>query len=289
MANINKRVSDNVEGLYYVDSTCINCGVSRHYAPTVFGDNGNCAYVLKQPQNPAETLATQQALLACPVAAIGTTAKIDLQSAVNSFPIHLDGPVFINGFNHRDSYGAHSYFIRTDNGNWLIDSPRFTAHLVEKFMRMGGLDYIFLTHCDDVSDASKYARHFKAKRIIHKLDSHAQRDAEIILDGETDHHYSQARIVFTPGHTRGHLVLLWEDKYLFTGDHFAWLADAERFGSFRDACWYSWGVQIQSVAKLRDFTQVQWVLPGHGKWGQITQGQFGQIIESAVETMKNQI
>jgi glyoxylase-like metal-dependent hydrolase (beta-lactamase superfamily II) len=43
--------------------------------------------------------------------------------------------------------------------------------------------------------------------------------AEMIMNGGCDHFIEGARVLFTPEHC----VLLWEDKYLFTGDYFAWL------------------------------------------------------------------
>ncbi|MGH8593877.1 MAG: MBL fold metallo-hydrolase [Gammaproteobacteria bacterium] len=286
MANPKRRLNANADGNLFVDSTCINCGVSRHYAPELFGDTGTHAYVKRQPQNEAEELAAQQALLACPVGSIGMMQKQDLSAARDSFPMRLADSVFINGFNHRKSYGAHSYFIACSEGNWLIDSPRFIPHLVDAFARSGGLDYIFLTHRDDVCDAHKYAARFNATRIIHRLDADAQEDAELILDGEAQHSIGKAQLIFTPGHTRGHMVLLWDETYLYTGDHFAWIPSLNRFGSFRGVCWYSWEEQIRSVAKLRVSEKVAWVFPGHGKWGPIPQGQFPQIIEDAVQWMR---
>jgi glyoxylase-like metal-dependent hydrolase (beta-lactamase superfamily II)/ferredoxin len=286
MANPKRALNENAPGNFFVDSTCINCGVSRHYAPDIFGDTGTHAFVKRQPLNDAEEHAAKQAMLACPVGSIGMRERTDLQIAAASFPLQLAPSIYINGFNHRKSWGAHSYFIESAAGNWLIDSPRFVSHLVKRLAAMGGIKYIFLTHSDDVADAHGYAAHFNAERIIHRLEAHAQEDAEVILEGESDQVIDEGRILFTPGHTRGHLVLLWREKYLFTGDHFAWLSGSQRFGSFRDACWYSWEEQIQSVEKLRACREVEWVLPGHGKWGQVTKGKFPQIIREAVRRMR---
>lgn len=193
--------------------------------------------------------------------------------------------VYINGFNHRNSYGAHSYFIKSHSRNWLIDSPRFISALVKSFEQMGGIQYIFLTHRDDVCDAHRYAQHFGAKRIIHKRDSDVQKDAEVILEGEQAHRIELGKIHFAPGHTRGHLVLLWDAKYLCTGDHFAWISNLNRFGSFRNACWYSWERQIESVQKMEVFQDVEWTFPGHGKWGRIDKRQFPEIIKKPVQWM----
>ena len=38
MASKKKKLSTNEPGDYYVDSSCINCGVSRWIAPTVFDE-----------------------------------------------------------------------------------------------------------------------------------------------------------------------------------------------------------------------------------------------------------
>jgi hypothetical protein len=51
-------------------------------------------------------------------------------------------------------------------------------------------DNVFLNgfnHRDDVCDAHRYAEYFSAKRIVHLFDSDAQKDAELILDGEGVH------------------------------------------------------------------------------------------------------
>ena len=286
MANPKKALPDNVKGNFFVDSSCINCGVSRHYAPETFGDNGEYSFVKKQPLTDHEVLAVQQALFACPTASIGMREKKDLNPAKDSFPKFMAEDVYINGFNHRDSYGAHSYFIRSDTGNWLVDSPRFVSKLVKKFEKMGGIRYIFLTHRDDVCDAHRYAHHFAAKRIIHKFDSDAQKEAEIVLEGDEAHRFESGEIHYTPGHTKGHLILLWKSRYLFTGDHYAWIPRLDRFGSFRNACWYSWEKQIESVQKMQSFCDVEWIFPGHGKWGRIDQKRFPEIIKQSVQWMK---
>ncbi|MGH8524273.1 MAG: MBL fold metallo-hydrolase, partial [Gammaproteobacteria bacterium] len=138
-----------------------------------------------QPQNEAEELAAQQALLACPVGSIGMMQKKNLSAARDSFPMPLADSVFINGFNHRKSYGAHSYFIACSEGNWLIDSPRFIPHLVDAFARSGGLDYIFLTHRDDVCDAHKYAARFNVCIPFHR--DRGFRSIVITDSGHRDH------------------------------------------------------------------------------------------------------
>lgn len=287
MAKLKLKLDDNVDGRFFVDSTCIDCGACRKFAPLNFGATGEFAFVKKQPQNASEELEARQAIIACPTGSIGTIKKTNLATAQDSFPLKIVPGIFINGYNARDSFGADSYFIKSRSGNWLVDSPRFTKKLVHKFEKLGGIKYIFLTHQDDVADSDLYAKHFNARRIIHELDSHASKNAEIILSSNGDKTINEGKIIFTPGHTQGHQVLLWDEKYLFTGDHFAWLNRLNRFGSFRDACWHSWEEQIRSVEKLKSLTKVQWILPGHGYRKQVEKNSFSQIIGDAVAWMKS--
>ena len=278
MADATRRVPGGADGDFFVDTNCINCGVSRHYAPDTFGDDGAHAFVRRQPSSKAEILAAQMALLACPMAAIGTAQKHDLRRARESFPLALAQGVFVTGYNDRSSYGAHSYFIQGEDENWLVDAPRFTKDRVDKIAALGGLDYIFLTHRDDVAAAHEYAAHFGARRVIHAFEKDAQPGAEIVLKGSGDHDVGSARIIFTPGHTRGHMVLLWRGKCLFVGDHFA----------SRQVSWYSWPAQIESTEKLRALTAVEWVFPGHGKWFPVPPGDFPDFIADKVRKMNAQ-
>ena len=95
----------------------------------------------------------------------------------------MEDGVYYCGFNSEKSFGANSFFVQHPDGNWLVDSPRYIKQLVEFFERNGGLRYIFLSHEDDVADAGKYAKHFSAKRIIHREDADAVPDAEWIIEG----------------------------------------------------------------------------------------------------------
>ena len=73
MADPNDRVPENQPGSYYVDTNCIDCDVCRDTAPSNFTrhDRGNYSFVFKQPQTPEELALCEEALMACPVEAIG--------------------------------------------------------------------------------------------------------------------------------------------------------------------------------------------------------------------------
>jgi len=69
----NDRVKENVPGAYYVDSTCIDCDVCRDTAPENFrrSDANSYSFVYKQPLTEEELAACEEAVLCCPVEAIG--------------------------------------------------------------------------------------------------------------------------------------------------------------------------------------------------------------------------
>jgi ferredoxin len=251
MADFKKRISENVDGEFFVDSTCIDCDTCRQLASGIFEDAGNTSFVQAQPQNPEETLAATLALLACPTGSIGTLHSNRSSEVMNDFPLPIEDGIFYCGFNSPKSFGGNSYFIQHPEGNWLIDSPKFLPHLVHKFTEMGGIRYIFLTHRDDVADAAKYAEKFGSQRIIHAEDKGAQPNAEMIVQGmDLTEPVPGFKIIPTPGHTEGHCVLLYQDKFLFTGDHLWWRRKRKQLGASQSVAWYSWRKQTESMEKL---------------------------------------
>jgi len=73
MANPENKFPENVDGPFYVDDSCIACGVCESEAPDnfKFTDSGDHAFVYKQPENDDEKEASLEALSSCPVDAIG--------------------------------------------------------------------------------------------------------------------------------------------------------------------------------------------------------------------------
>lgn len=280
MANIKRKLQSNIEGQYYVDNSCINCDACRKFAPKHFSDSGEFSYVEAQPTNRKEELAVQRALLSCPTNSIGMLEKENLKEARDTLPLLLKDNIYVCGHNDRSSFGAETYFIKSTKGNWLVDGPSFNKDLCKKFHALGGLKYIYLTHRDDVADAHKWAREFNASRIIHEGDLIAQKDSEIVLSGSEDTLFDEGRVIYTPGHTRGHTCLLYRDKYLFTGDHFCWLKGRGEFGAFEDYCWFDWEMQKQSILKLANYPNVESIFPGHGRRREIEKGDFPRIIKA---------
>ena len=77
MPDRSERVPENKAGAYYVDSTCIDCDVCRDTAPENFcrSDANSYSYVYKQPLNEEELAACEEAVLCCPVEAIGNDGE----------------------------------------------------------------------------------------------------------------------------------------------------------------------------------------------------------------------
>jgi ferredoxin len=66
MANITKRVPENVTGECFVDSTCIDCETCQQLAPETFADAGDHSFVYVQPAAVPQRRQAMRALLACP-------------------------------------------------------------------------------------------------------------------------------------------------------------------------------------------------------------------------------
>jgi ferredoxin len=266
MAHLSQRRRENVTGDLYVDRSCIDCDTCRWMAPEVFRSAGEQSAVYHQPENEAERLRSLQALLSCPTGSIGTVENPkDIKATQQSFPISIAENVYHCGYHSEKSYGAASYFIVRPEGNVLVDSPRFTPPLVKRLEEMGGIRYMYLTHRDDVADHQKYREHFGCDRILHADEISAEtRDVEIQLSGlEPFELAPDLLIIPVPGHTKGHTVLLYGDRFLFSGDHLAWSKELQQLVAFRRVCWYSWPELIKSMHQLANYS-FEWVLPGHG-------------------------
>jgi len=265
MADRARGVADNVAGSFFVDETCIDCDTCRQLAPATFGDNGDFSYVRAQPVDAGQRAAAARALVACPTGSIGCVDKHGLGEAAGEFPLAIAPGVWYCGFASPKSFGGSSYMLEHPDGNWLIDSPRWVERLARRLEERGGIRYIFLTHRDDVADAARYAARFGATRIIHRLELAAQPDAERVIDGRDPVALAPGLLAIpTPGHTRGHMVLLAGDRFLFSGDHIWWSRTHGRLNASRSVCWYSWPEQVRSVALLEQYG-FEWVLPGHGE------------------------
>lgn len=288
MAHLNQRRPQNIDGDFYVDSTCIDCDTCRWMAPDVFHRADGMSAVHHQPTTDKERLIALQALLSCPTASIGTIEKPgDIKQAQVSLPLLIEDNVYHCGYHSEKSYAAASYVIQHPDGNILIDSPRFTPPLVKQLEAMGGIRYLYLTHRDDIADHQKFRDKFGCDRILHADDIATETQSiEIQLTGNEPYPLTEDLVIIpVPGHTKGHTVLLFKNRFLFTGDHLAWSAYLEHLYAFHRYCWYSWPKQIESMKRLSAY-DFEWILPGHGRRYHAPNGEMKTALQNCIEWME---
>jgi glyoxylase-like metal-dependent hydrolase (beta-lactamase superfamily II) len=257
-----ERHSENAPGNWYIDTKCMDCSAVRTAAPGLIVQRGGQSVFARQPTTPDELLMAWRVRLLCPTASVRTESHEDPPAGV--YPDELTASVYRLGYNARASYGAHSFLIHRTGGNVMVDSPRWTSAVVAQIEAWGGLSDILLTHQDDVADADRYARRFKARVSIHRDDRAAAPYADHILEGRDPIQlYDDLLAIPVPGHTAGSVVYLWANRCLFTGDSLAWNFDRGDLSAFRDFCWHSWAEQTRSLRRLLDYP-FEWVFAGHG-------------------------
>ncbi|HEY6232562.1 MAG TPA: MBL fold metallo-hydrolase [Pyrinomonadaceae bacterium] len=258
-------------------------------SPTVFRDHGEQCSVYHQPETEAETRLALMSLVACPTGSIGAVKKHDAHIGIDAFPALIDDNVYFCGFTSESSFGAWSYLIvrpESAGGNVLIDSPRFASQLVKRIESLGGVGHMLLTHRDDVADHELFRKHFGCERVMHADDGAARLGVERIIEGQEPIPLDEELLVIpTPGHTRGHVVFLYREKFLFTGDHLAWSPARETLTAFPSVAWYSWPRQTESMSKLAAYN-FQWVLPGHGSMHHDTTENMRYHLQSCIDWMK---
>ncbi|MCC3433568.1 MAG: MBL fold metallo-hydrolase, partial [Microcoleus sp. PH2017_04_SCI_O_A] len=278
---------ENISGNFYVDSSCIDCDTCRWMAPEVFTQAGEQSAVYQQPTNETASMRGLAALLSCPTSSIGTVEKPkNIKEVQQNLPALVTDNIYHCGYHSEKSYGAASYLIVRPEGNILVDSPRFVPPLVKNIEAMGGIRYLYLTHRDDVADHQKYREYFECDRILHTDEINADtRSVEIQLSGNEPHQIADDLLIISvPGHTKGHTVLLYNNKFLFSGDHLAWSENLQHLIGFRTACWYSWAEQIKSMRNLANYS-FEWVLPGHGRRYDADRETMQQQMQKCIDWM----
>ena len=289
MASLQQRLPENVPGDFFVDSTCIDCDTCSQLAPSIFRDHGDQCSVYRQPETDAEVQRAMMALVSCPTGSIGATRRHNAHVGIDAFPMPLEDNVYFCGFTSESSFGAWSYLITrpaSEGGNILIDSPRFASQLLKRIEAMGGISRMLLTHKDDVADHELFRKRFNCERLMHADDGAERLGIEQVIHGtEPVSLENDLLAIPTPGHTRGHVVYLYRNKFLFTGDHLAWSPVRQTLTAFRSVAWYSWREQTRSMEKLLSY-EFEWVLPGHGDIAHAGIRNMHEQLEHCVSWMK---
>jgi glyoxylase-like metal-dependent hydrolase (beta-lactamase superfamily II) len=128
---------------------------------------------------------------------------------------------------------------------------------------------------------------YQCQRILHQDDlTTATQGIEIVLTGDKPYALGNDLLIIpVPGHSKGHTVLLYNNQFLFTGDHLAFSPHLNHLYAFRRFCWYDWSKQIQSMEKLSHYS-FEWVLPGHGRRYHGTQAEMKKQMTQCLTWMK---
>ena len=78
MADLSDRLTKNVAGRFYVDSSCIDCDQCRNNAPAFFtrDDETGLSVVFRQPVTDEEIAEACEALDGCPSESIGDDGQL---------------------------------------------------------------------------------------------------------------------------------------------------------------------------------------------------------------------
>jgi glyoxylase-like metal-dependent hydrolase (beta-lactamase superfamily II) len=247
-----------------VDERCVNCDVARQLAPGLIGEAGGRSVLLRQPEGEAEVRRLHAAAYACPTRSIRSGSAPD--AALDPFPMALDDTVHLCGHNSTRTAGANSYLLRRPDGStMMVDTPRWSASLAERYEALGPVTDVLLTHRDHAAHGRRYADRFGARLWIHEGDLAAAPDADRVLRGTDPAQIAPGvTAVPFPGHTRGSVLYLADGRYCFSGDSFYWSRTSADLRVTETVTWYSIEELAASLARTRDLLRFEWLLPGHG-------------------------
>ena len=104
MADVRRRLPQNVAGEFFVDGSCIDCDTCRAVVPETFRDHGAQSSVHDQPASANDRRRALKALVPCPTGSIGTiTQAPDVGDAVAAFPELMADDVNFCGFTSEKS------------------------------------------------------------------------------------------------------------------------------------------------------------------------------------------
>ncbi|MEU2437203.1 MBL fold metallo-hydrolase [Streptomyces rubradiris] len=250
---------------WYVDDRCTNCDVARQFAPELIDEADGKSRILRAPADEAENRRLHAAVFACHTRSIRpATGRVD--PSLDPFPLALDDGVLICGHNSTHTAGANSYLLLRPSGTrMMIDTPRWSRALAERWTAGGPVTDVLLTHRDHAAHGRRYADHFGARLWIHEGDLDAAPDADQVIRGLEPQEIAEGVTVHPlPGHTRGSVLYLADDQYCFSGDSFYWSRTTGDLEVADSVTWYSIEELAASLARTAARLRFEWVLPGHG-------------------------
>lgn len=198
----------------------------------------------------------------------------------------LDDGVLVCGHNSTHTAGANSYLLRRPSGTvMMIDTPRWSPGLAERYVSATGpVTDVLLTHRDHVAHGRRYADHFGARLWIHEGDLDAVPDADQVIRGLDPVEIGEGVTAHPlPGHTRGSVLYLADDRYCFSGDSFYWSRTTEDLEVAESVTWYSIEELAASLARTAGKLRFEWVLPGHGDRRRLDVDEMSRRLEALAE------
>ncbi|MGW2364713.1 MBL fold metallo-hydrolase [Streptomyces sp. NPDC001667] len=252
-------------GDWHVDERCTNCDVARQLAPGLVGEADGRSVILRAPRDQADVQALHAAAHACHTRSIHPPEG-RLGTALDPFPMALDDDVYLCGHNSTHTAGANSYLLRRPDGTtMMIDTPRWSAPLATRYEALGPVTDVLLTHRDHAAHGRRYADRFGARLWIHEGDLDAAPDADRVLSGTEAVRIADDVVAHPlPGHTRGSVVYIADERYCFSGDSFYWSRTLGDIEVAETVTWYSIEVLAASLARTAAELRFEWLLPGHG-------------------------
>ncbi|WP_189979790.1 4Fe-4S domain-containing protein [Streptomyces capoamus] len=257
--------------IWYVDDRCINCDAARQFAPDLIGEIEGKSQMLRPPRDEQEARRLHAAVFACPTRSIRPTAG-QPDPELDPFPMALDNGVLICGHNSRHTAGANSYLLMRPSGTvMMIDTPRWSRELAERYAATGPVTDVLLTHRDHAAHGRRYADHFCARLWIHEGDLDAAPDADHVIQGLQPVEICEGVTAHPlPGHTQGSVLYVADDRYCFSGDSFYWSRTTRDLEVADSVTWYSIEELATSLTRTAGRLRFEWVLPGHGDRHRLT-------------------
>ena len=255
----------SAEDAWYVDDRCTNCDVARQLAPDLIGEVDGRSRILRQPADESERAQLHAAAHACHTRSIRRASRV-LDRTTDPFPLALDERVYLCGHNSRHTAAANSYLLRRPDGTvTMIDTPRWDEALAARYEALGPVTEVLLTHRDHAAHGRRYADRFGARLWIHEGDLSAAPDTDRIIRGLQPVEISLGVVAHPlPGHTRGSVLYLADERYCFSGDSFYWSRTTGDVEVAESVTWYSIEELAASLERTVDRLRFEWLLPGHG-------------------------
>ncbi|GAA2229274.1 MBL fold metallo-hydrolase [Streptomyces nogalater] len=269
---------------WYVDDRCTNCDVARQFAPELIGEVDGKSRILRRPADEAENRRLHAAVFACQTRSIRpVTGRVD--RSLDPFPLALDDGVLICGHNSTHTAGANAYLLLRPSGTrMMIDTPRWSRELAGRYTAGGPVTDVLLTHRDHAAHGRRYADHFGARLWIHEGDLDAAPDADRVIRGLEPVEIAEGVTVHPlPGHTRGSVLYLADDRYCFSGDSFYWSRTTGDLEVADSVTWHSIEELAASLARTADRLRFEWVLPGHGDRRRLPADEMSRRLRALTE------